>query len=144
MDLFSDSTGVVAFATSPVESSATADSEIADFFDPELVQNRIVTVSFERTAFIEVDVLTKDLGPGIFYRFMGVIIGLMHDNDPTTVQVLQAFRADVPRPRGTVQKPIRDSPSPGRGARKEASLQWLLRSPPVIAHLELRREAGHL
>ena len=56
-NLFSDSTGVVAVATNPEESSATVNIGVADFFVLERVKDRIITVSFLRTAFMEVDVL---------------------------------------------------------------------------------------
>ena len=49
--------------------------------------------------------LAKALGPGKFFHFMGVIIGLFHVDDPTAVQVLQAFRSCDPQP--PVSKAIR-------------------------------------
>ena len=87
VDLFSDSMGVVAVATNPVLSASTKHIEIADFFVRELVSNKIVTVSFVRTAHMVADVLTKALGPDKFFRFMGVIFGLVRDVDSTPVQV---------------------------------------------------------
>ena len=57
VDLFSDSMGVVAVSKNPVLSSATKHIEIADFFIRELVQSKIVTVSFVRTAVMVANVL---------------------------------------------------------------------------------------
>ena len=105
----------------------------------ELVSNRIVTVSFVRTAHMVADVMAKALGPDKFYRFMGVILGLVRDDGLTSVQVTQAFRACDPQPwngktaratpafgqvaeggqsLSTESKTIRDSPSLGRCAEK--------------------------
>ena len=56
-------------------SSATKRIEIADFFAREMVRNRVVTVSFVRTASMVADVLTKALGPEKFFRFMDAIFG---------------------------------------------------------------------
>ena len=53
----------------------------------------MVTVSIVRTSFMVEVMLTLALGPGKFTRFMGIIIGLFHDDGPTTVQGLQAFRS---------------------------------------------------
>ena len=117
VDLFSDSMGVVAISTNPVLSASTKHIEIADFFVRELVSNRIVTVSFVRTAYMVADVLTKALGPDKFFRFMGVILGLVRDVQPAAVQMTRAFRSSDPRPWD--DKPIRDSTSLGRRAEKD-------------------------
>ena len=110
-------------AKNPVLSSATKHVDIADFFVRELVKNGIVSVSFVRTAFMVADVLTKALGPDKFFRFMGVIFGLIRNDDLSAVQVVQAFR-DAP-----AHKPIRDSPSLGNGAEKDGQLFLAARKP---------------
>ena len=73
VSLFSDSMGVVAVSANPVLSSATKHVEIADFFVRELVERQIVTVSY-------VHVLTKPLGPGKFFSFIGIILGILREN----------------------------------------------------------------
>jgi hypothetical protein len=80
VDLFSDSMGVVAVAANPVLTAATKHLEIADFYVRELVQRGIVTVSYIRTVFMLADVLTKPLGPGKFFNFIGIIMGLIRED----------------------------------------------------------------
>ena len=70
------------------------------------------------------DVLTKALGPDKFFRFMGVIFGLIRNDDLSAVQVIQAFRDAPPH------KPIRDSPSLGHGAEMDG--QPFLAAPKPI------------
>ena len=81
MSLFSDSMGVVAVSANPVLSSATKHVEIADFFVRELVERQIVTVSYVCTAYMLADVLTKPLGPGKFFSFIGIILGILRENE---------------------------------------------------------------
>ena len=80
VDLFSDSMGVVAVAANPVLSAATKHLDIADFYVRELVQRGIVTVSYIRTVYMLADVLTKPLGPGKFFNFIGIIMGLIRED----------------------------------------------------------------
>ena len=83
VSIFSDSMGVVAIAANPVLSSATKHVEIADFFVRELVERQIVTVSYVRTTYMLADVLTKPLGPGKFFTFIGIILGVIRESgDP--------------------------------------------------------------
>ena len=56
----------------------------------ELVWNMLITVAFVRTAFVIADVLTK-AWPQATSPASSCIFGLVHDGDPATVQVLQAF-----------------------------------------------------
>ena len=81
ISLFSDSMGVVAVAANPVTHSATKHLEIADFYVRELVDRGIVTVVYVQTKFMLADVLTKPLGPDKFFRFIGVIMGLLREDE---------------------------------------------------------------
>ena len=73
-------TCVVAVAANPVFTAATKHLEIADFIVRELVQRGIVTVSYIRTVFMLAGVLTKPLGPGKFFNFIGIIMGLIRED----------------------------------------------------------------
>ena len=79
VDLFSDSQGVVAVSANPVLSAATEHVEIADFYVRELVE-RGITVTYVKTDYMVADVLTKPLAKVKFYRFIGVILGLLRDD----------------------------------------------------------------
>ena len=81
VSLFSDSMGVVAVSANPVLSSSTKHVEIADFFVRELVERQIVTVSYVRTTYMLADVLTKPLGPSKFFAFIGIILGILRENE---------------------------------------------------------------
>jgi hypothetical protein len=81
VSLFSDSMGVVAVSANPVLSSSTKHVEIADFFVRELVERQIVTVSYVRTTYMLADVLTKPLGPSKFFSFIGIILGILRENE---------------------------------------------------------------
>ena len=78
---FSDSMGVVAVSANSVLSAATKHIDIADFFVRELVERQIVTVSYVRTTYMLADVLTKPLGPGKFFSFIGIILGILRENE---------------------------------------------------------------
>ena len=68
-------------SANPVLSAATKHIDIADFFVRELVERQIVTVSYVRTTYMLADVLTKPLGPGKFFSFIGIILGILRENE---------------------------------------------------------------
>ena len=153
VDLFSDSMGVVAVSKNPVLSSATKHIEIADFFVRELVQNKIVTVSFVRTAVMVADVLTKALGADKFFRFMGIIFGVLRPEDATdSTSPLSVFKspsviANIRLRRMASRFLGLKSPSVIAGLRlRRMASQFIcgLKSPSVIAGLRLRRMASRL
>ena len=81
VSLFSDSMGVVAVSANPVLSAATKHIDIADFFVRELVERQIVTVSYVRTTYMLADVLNKPVGLGKFFSFIGIILGILRENE---------------------------------------------------------------
>ena len=99
VDLFSDSQGVVAVSANPVLSAATKHVEIADFYVRELVERGLITVTYVKTDYMVADVLTKPLAKVKFYRFIGVILGLLRDDGTPTVAGLSSDFPSFPAPK---------------------------------------------
>ena len=89
-------------SANPVLSAATKHVEIADFYVRELVERGLITVTYVKTDYMVADVLTTPLAKVKFYRFIGVILGLLRDDGTPTVAGLSsdfpAFSAPKPVP----------------------------------------------
>ena len=134
VDLFSDSQGVVAVSANPVLSAATKHVEIADFFVRELVERALITVSFVKTDYMVADVLTKPLARVKFYRFIGIILGLLRDDGTPTAAGLSSDFPSFPGPRPAPTQLRREGQRPPEGARAHATARTgvMAERPPGI------------
>ena len=115
VDLFSDSQGVVAVSANPVLSAATKHVDIADFYVRELVEGGLITVTYVKTDYMVADVLTKPLARVKFYRFIGVILGLVRDDGTPTAAGLNSDFPSFPGPKPAPAGSRRVRERPGEG-----------------------------